>query len=41
MEAGHVIGLGEGPNQDHVLALGGGAHRVLGAEDDLPLRGSG
>ena len=38
MKAGHVLGLGERPDQDHV---GGGVDRLLGAEHDRALGGAG
>ncbi len=41
MEAAHVVGLGEGPDQDHVAALLRRLDGVLGREHDLALRRPG
>ena len=41
VEAGDVVGLGEGAGEDHVAPLGGGLDRDRGGEDDLPLRRPG
>ena len=40
VEAGDVVGLGEGAHEDHVAALGGGRDGVAGAQHDLALRGA-
>ena len=40
VEAGHVVGLREGAHEDHVAAVLGGAHGVVGGEDDRALRGA-
>ena len=37
VKAGHVVGAGEWPHEDHGLAFACAAHRLLGAEHDRPL----
>ena len=41
VEAGDVVGLGEGAHEDHVATLPGGLDRVPGREHDLAQRGAG
>ena len=41
VEAGHVVGVGVGPDEHDVAALGGGVDRLAGREDDLALGRAG